>query len=147
MLKFIIQFIHSTGISFTEIEKEWTDPTSEEEFRILLGKINTKNVSREKYPLTLHWNDYTNYVSNKRISEAVGILRMERNKILQNTDWVLTHDNALSLENLDEWIQYRKTLRDFFSSPSFNLIFKDGTNEIDRIAMNFPPVQPQIIRK
>ena len=89
----------------------------------------------------------TNYVSNKKISEALGILRMERNKILQNTDWVLTHDNALSLENLDEWIQYRKTLRDFFSSPSFNLIFKDGTNEIDRIAMNFPPVQPQIIRK
>lgn len=147
MLKFIIQFIHSTGVSFIEIEKEWSDPTSEEEFRILLENINTKNVNREKFPLTLRWTDYMVYIGDKRISEGIAILRMERNRILQNTDWILTHDNALSLENLEEWIQYRKTLRDFFSNPSFNLIFKDGTNELDKNAMNFPPTQPPILRK
>jgi len=146
MLKWVIQFIHSTGIRMMEIENEWSDPTNQEEFRILLENINTKNIKRDKFPVALSWNDYTNYISNKRLTESLAILRIERNKILQSTDWVLTHDNALSLINLDDWIQYRKNLRDFFLPP-FQLIFKDGTNDMDRDAMAFPPVQPPILRK
>jgi hypothetical protein len=146
MLKFMIKFIHSTGIDIMEIEPEWLDPTSEQEFQIMLEQINTKNKNRDKFPIRLNWTDYIPYLLKKRVSESLNILRMERNKILQSTDWVLTHDNALSLLNLDDWIQYRKNLRDFFESP-FQIIFKEDTNELDRDAMKFPPVQPPILRK
>ena len=142
----MIKFIHSTGIDIMEIEPEWLDPTSEQEFQIMLEQINTKNKNRDKFPIRLNWTDYIPYLLKKRVSESLNILRMERNKILQSTDWVLTHDNALSLLNLDDWIQYRKNLRDFFESP-FQIIFKEDTNELDRDAMKFPPVQPPILRK
>ena len=150
MIKYLASFIKSTGISCMDIEREWSDPTTQEEFRMIIAKINTKNVNRDKFPLTLEaleWNDYINFIGVERVNEGLYILRIERNKILQSTDWVLTHDNAISLINLDEWIQYRKTLRDFLADPSFTLIFKDGTNDIDKNAMGFPPVQPPILRK
>lgn len=75
-------------------------------------------------------------------------LRDHRNTLLKDSDWVLTYDNALSLSNLDEWIQYRKTLRDFFKDPDLKIIYVEGMPEmIDRRAMGFPIRQPPILRK
>jgi hypothetical protein len=116
----------------------------------LIEQLNLKNTNNEGFPINttnINWDDYINYLPSKVNENILNALRFERNKILQNTDWVLTHDNAISLLNLDDWIQYRQNLRDFFSKPSFKLILKDGTKEPDKKAMNFPPVQPPILRK
>jgi hypothetical protein len=145
MLKFFTKYVHSTGIPGMELDSEWTDPTSQEEFTVLSEKLNAKNVDREKFPATLIWDDYLTFISEKRITQGLSILRMERNRLLQSTDWVLAYDNAQSLLNLDDWIQYRKSLRDFFEAP-FQLIFKEGTNDVDRDLIVFP-TQPPIMRR
>ena len=145
MLKFFSRYVHSTGIVGMEVDAEWSDPTTQEEFTILSENLNAKNLDRENFPATLIWDDYLTFISEKRITQGFSILRSERNRLLQSTDWVLAYDNAQSLSNLDDWIQYRKTLRDFFETP-FQLIFKEGTNDVDRDAIVFP-VQPPILRK
>ena len=75
-------------------------------------------------------------------------LRKYRTELLNKTDWVLTYDNALSLTNLDDWIKYRQTLRDFFSNTNMPIIFIEGSVRVlDLKAMGFPVEPPPIIRK
>lgn len=75
-------------------------------------------------------------------------LRKYRTELLNNTDWVLTYDNALSLSNLKDWIKYRQTLRDFFSNPNMPIIFIEGSETVlDLKAMKFPLQPPPILRK
>jgi hypothetical protein len=75
-------------------------------------------------------------------------LRKYRNELLNKTDWVLTYDNALSLSNLDDWINYRHTLRDFFSNPKMLIVFMEGSETVlDLEAMGFPIQPPPILRK
>jgi hypothetical protein len=75
-------------------------------------------------------------------------LRKYRTELLNKSDWVLTYDNALSLSNLEEWIKYRKDLRDFFSNPNMPIIFIKGSDTtLDLNAMGFPLEPPPILRK
>lgn len=73
-------------------------------------------------------------------------LRMLRDSLLKNSDWLLTHDNALSLANLDEWMKYRQDLRNFFSDLNKPIIFQGTSSTWDIYAMGFPK-EPKIIRK
>ena len=79
-------------------------------------------------------------------SDNVKALRGYRDNLLKNSDWLLTHDNALSLANLDEWIKYRQDLRNFFSDPNKPIIFQENSTTWDIYAMGFPK-EPKIIRK
>jgi len=78
--------------------------------------------------------------------DYVKSLRKFRDGFLKDSDWLLTHDNVLTLANLDEWIKYRENLRNFFSDLNKPIIFQANTTTWDIYAMGFPK-EPKIIRK
>jgi len=69
--------------------------------------------------------------------------RYYRNQSLKESDWVLSYDNAMDLLNLDEWIAYRKALREITSN--LKLVYYEGTTNINWRATL--PTKPQILRK
>lgn len=78
--------------------------------------------------------------------DYVKSLRKFRDGFLKDSDWLLTYDNVETLANLDDWIQYRKKLRNFFSDLSMPIIFQENSTTWDIYAMGFPTAPP-IIRK
>lgn len=79
-------------------------------------------------------------------SGYVKSLRKFRDGFLKDSDWLLTYDNVETLANLDDWIKYRKDLRDFFSDLTKPVILQEDSITWDIYAMGFPKAPP-IIRK
>jgi hypothetical protein len=50
------------------------------------------------------------------ISNALQAMRMKRNELLQQCDWVFIADSQISSEQQDQWKQYRQALRDLPSN-------------------------------
>lgn len=47
------------------------------------------------------------------IAYKLNLIRTERNKLLQESDWTQVNDVPFTNEQNDEWRQYRQSLRDF----------------------------------
>ena len=144
-------FIHSRGIASFTFNTAKEKVSTNDEFIETLVELNKLNSEYPGFPLTATFEEYNSYtyippefpVENKRLQ----YIKEYRNRLLQESDWIMTYDNAQTLANLDDWIQYRQKLRDFFSDPQFKLIVQEDTDMLDMVAMKFPPEMPPVIRK
>ena len=84
-----------------------------------------------------------NLTDDIQYSNLMYTLRYYRDLSLRESDWILTYDNAMDLLNLDEWIAYRKALRDI--SSNLKLVYYEGTTNINW--RDTLPTKPQILRK
>lgn len=123
------------GASQVVTPNDGLDPTTEEEF------ASIQYVSDKK----ITWNEYLQAIDAVKIKYGMKVIRNEREKLLKESDWIMTVDNIDTLENKDEWIKYRQILRD---SPELftNYIWISFPNKLDLNAMGFPN-KPNIIRK
>jgi hypothetical protein len=108
------------------------DPQTEEEFNKL--EYESSN------PIT--WQQYQEKLPEIEQKFGVRYLRQERDRLLQKTDWIMTVDNFQTLANKEEWVAYRKVLRDLPQNPP---PFKWKNMVLDFENMSLP-VQPPIIR-
>ncbi len=113
----------------------YNDPTTEEEFKLL------------KYdsPTPITWQQYQAAIPIVLQKKGIKLLRYLRNKDLQASDWIMTVDNQMTIQNFQEFIDYRQRLRDFITESTI-IIWKAFPNELDLEAMNYPKL-PTIIRK
>ena len=93
-------------------------------------------------PNPISWQDYL--VAVEAVKQRMGIekIRIYRNKYLTETDWVMTTDNTNTIQNIQEWINYRQTLRDLTSNPPL-FVWKNDELDISQMIL---PERPQIIR-
>jgi hypothetical protein len=112
-----------------------TDPTNELEF------------SKLKYesPSPITWEHYCQKAEEFKHQRGSKQLRIERDKLLQETDWLMTVDNFQTLENQDEWIAYRQQLRDLPSTIT-TYVWKVCPRELD-LEQTGIPKKPEIKRK
>lgn len=144
-------FIHSKGIDTFYYDSNIPSPTSEEDFNSLLTLVNESNKLNPAFPLKATFEEFSTWLianpPRPSPNSTLMMLKQIRNNLLQQSDWLLTYDNSQTLANLNDWINYRQKLRDFFSNPNFSLILIQGTDIPDMAAMNFPPPMPPVIRK
>lgn len=125
--------LYSLGASEIIGIQDVQDPTTESEFLSLQYTCSV--------PIT--WTQYQNQYPIVEKNVALLFVRQERNVLLQLSDWLMTSDVFQTLENKNEWIQYRQLLRDFPSTQftiSWNI---DGTLNLSNISW---PQKPAIVR-
>jgi len=96
---------------------EWSlkgDPKTEEEFKQSFRKVTgtTSNGSSIESADPKDWGTTWKAVSDKKTelvnAEPMRLLRVERNRLLAETDWMASSDLTMS----DAWKKYRQDLRD-----------------------------------
>jgi len=107
----ISQAISALGIT------EWVlrgEPTSETEFNAMFRKVTgaDANGSAIESADSSDWGVTWSQVSAKKTelvnAEPMRLLRIERNRLLAETDWMASSDLTMS----DAWKKYRQDLRD-----------------------------------
>jgi len=130
----ISQALTSLGI------KEWVlrgEPTSEAEFNAMFRKVTgaDSNGSAIESADSKDWGTTWKAVSDKKTelvnAEPMRLLRMERNRLLAETDWMANSDVTLA----DNWKTYRQSLRDLPASAKPKLS-ADGS--LDMSSVTFP---------
>ena len=120
----ISQALTSLGIT------EWVlrgEPTNEEEFNAMFRKVTgaDSNGSAIESSDPKDWGTTWEKVSAKKTelvnAEPMRLLRLERNRLLAESDWMANSDVTMP----DEWKTYRQQLRDFPASPKINPQLKD----------------------
>jgi hypothetical protein len=130
----IAQALTSLGVT------EWVlrgEPTNEEEFNASFRKVTgaTSNGSAIESSDPSDWGVTWSQVSAKKTelvnAEPMRLLRVERNRLLAETDWMANSDVTLA----DNWKTYRQQLRDLpaGSSPKLSA---DGS--LDMSSVTFP---------
>ena len=132
MLYFAYHALYELGATQVYVLKPTNDPETEEEFQALVYDS----------PNPISWQDYL--VAVEAVKQRMGIekIRIYRNKYLTETDWVMTTDNTNTIQNIQEWINYRQTLRDLTSNPPL-FVWKNDELDISQMIL---PERPQIIR-
>jgi len=119
---------------------EWVlrgEPTNEEEFNAMFRKVTgaDSNGSAIESSDTSDWGVTWSQVSAKKTelvnAEPMRLLRVERNRLLAETDWMANSDVTLA----DNWKTYRQSLRDLPASASPKLS-SDGS--LDMSSVTFP---------
>ena len=119
---------------------EWSlkgDPKTEEEFKQSFRKVTgtTSNGSSIESTDPKDWGTTWKAVSDKKTelvnAEPMRLLRVERNRLLAETDWMANSDVTLA----DNWKTYRQALRDLPASASPKLS-ADGS--LDMSSVTFP---------
>ena len=130
----IAQAISALGI------KEWVlrgEPTTEAEFNQMFRKVTgaDSNGSAIESDKPSDFGTTWKAVSDKKTelinAEPMRILRVQRNKLLPETDWMANSDVTLA----DNWKTYRQQLRDLPASASPKLS-SDGS--LDMSSVTFP---------
>ena len=130
----ISQALTSLGI------KEWVlrgEPTNEEEFNQMFRKVTgaDANGSAIESADPKDWGTTWKAVSDKKTelvnAEPMRLLRVERNRLLAETDWMANSDVTLA----DNWKTYRQQLRDLPASANPKLS-ADGS--LDMSSVTFP---------
>ena len=120
--------------------KEWVlrgEPTTEAEFNQMFRKVTgaNENGSAIESADTSDWGVAWSQVSAKKTelinAEPMRLLRVERNRLLAETDWMANSDVTLA----DNWKTYRQQLRDLPASASPKLS-SDGS--LDMSSVTFP---------
>ncbi len=133
MLELAIDVLNYLGIKLIYNFDKYNDPQTEEE----LAKLEYDS------PNKISWIDYINAIPEVKKKRGLEQLRNYRNKLLKDTDWIMTYDNSLSLANYDEWAKYRQGLRDITEA---NIEYIWNGNSLDFSKMHIPK-RPEIIRK
>jgi hypothetical protein len=134
MLVFLVAVLRYLGATQVHIDfMEESDPTNEEEF----AKIRYDCEKR------ITWNEYLEGLENYKKYRFLKEIREKRNHLLKNSDWIMTVDSFETLQNKEEWKDYRKQLRDL-PSTNIQLVFENGRPVIDNSIF---PIQPQVIRQ
>ena len=68
-------------------------------------------------------------------AEPMRLLRVERDRLLATTDWVVLTDSPLSTSKKTAWKTYRQSLRDLPASSSPTL---DSDGNLDMSSVTFP---------
>ena len=130
----ISQAISALGIS------EWVlrgEPTSEAEFNAMFRKVTgaDANGSAIESDKPSDFGTTWKAVSDKKTelinAEPMRLLRVERNRLLAETDWMANSDVTLA----DNWKTYRQALRDLPASAKPKLS-SDGS--LDMSSVTFP---------
>jgi len=130
----IAQAISALGI------KEWVlrgEPTTEAEFNQMFRKVTgaDSNGSAIESDKPSDFGTTWKAVSDKKTelinAEPMRLLRVERNRLLAETDWMANSDVTLA----DNWKTYRQQLRDLPASASPKLS-SDGS--LDMSSVTFP---------
>jgi len=130
----IAQAISALGI------KEWVlrgEPTTEAEFNAMFRKVTgaDSNGSAIESDKPSDFGTTWKAVSDKKTelvnAEPMRLLRVERNRLLAETDWMANSDVTLA----DNWKTYRQQLRDLPASASPKLS-ADGS--LDMSSVTFP---------
>jgi hypothetical protein len=125
----VLQYLGATEVINVS---ENVDPTTEEEFLVL----------KHNSPTPITWEMYQKAYSIVEQSIGTKLLRVERDRLLAKTDWIMTADNYASLANKEEWVAYRQALRDLPTNPpAFK--WKDMTLDIESMDL---PIQPPVTR-
>ena len=120
--------------------KEWVlrgEPTTEAEFNQMFRKVTgaNENGSAIESADTSDWGVAWSQVSAKKTelvnAEPMRLLRVERDRLLAETDWMGNSDVTMS----SDWTTYRQALRDLPSgaTPTLN---SDGT--LNMSSVTFP---------
>ena len=130
----IAQALTSLGIT------EWVlrgDPTNEEEFNQMFRKVtgvdsNGSGIeSADPKDFGTTWKAVSDKKTELVNAEPMRLLRVERNRLLAETDWMANSDVTLA----DNWKTYRQQLRDLPASASPKLS-SDGS--LDMSSVTFP---------
>ena len=125
--------------------KEWVlrgEPTNEEEFKQMFRKVigADKNNSSIESADPKDWGTTWKAVSDKKTelvnAEPMRLLRVERNRLLVETDWMANSDVTLA----DNWKTYRQSLRDLPASASPKLL-SDGSLDMSSVTWPTKPTQ------
>ena len=120
--------------------KEWVlrgEPTSEAEFNQMFRKVtgvdsNGSGIeSADPKDFGTTWKAVSDKKTELVNAEPMRLLRVERNRLLAETDWMANSDVTLA----DNWKTYRQQLRDLPASASPKLS-SDGS--LDMSSVTFP---------
>ena len=126
-----------TSLGITEWVYRGNEPTSEEEFNESFRKVigSDENGSAIESADPKDWGvTYAQVAGEKTLlqsREPMRLLRVERDRLLAETDWMGNSDVTMS----SDWATYRQALRDLpaSSTPTLN---SDGT--LDMSSVTFP---------
>ena len=129
----IAQALTSLGIT------EWVlrgTPSNEEEFNSMFRKVTgskdgTAIESADPKDFGTTWKAVSDKKTELINAEPMRLLRVERNRLLAETDWMANSDVTLA----DNWKNYRQALRDLPSGASPKLS-SDGS--LDMSSVTFP---------
>ena len=106
------------------------EPVNEDEFNTITYNWTPK----------VTWAQYQETSTFVKNTLGMGHVRQRRDKLLKESDWVMTPDHFGMLTNQSEWIAYRKALRDLPASGiEIKWIFG---NQVDFDNINFPALPP-----
>ena len=135
----IAQALTSLGVN------EWVlrgEPKSEDDFNQMFRKVTgaDKNGSGIESADPKDWGVTWKQVSDEKKkledAEPMRLLRLERNRLLAESDWMANSDVTMP----DEWKTYRQQLRDFPASPKINPQLKDdGTLNMTSVSWPTKP--------
>jgi len=119
--------------------KEWVlrgEPTSEAEFNAMFRKVTGSNngtaiESSTPSDFGTTWKAVNDKKTELVNAEPMRLLRVERDRLLAETDWMANSDVTLA----DNWKTYRQQLRDLPASASPKLS-SDGS--LDMSSVTFP---------
>ena len=105
------------------------DPETEEDF----------NKLQFESPQPITWIQYQEKLEEVKEETGLYILRGQRKFLLQQTDWIMTVDSFQLLLNKNEWVAYRKMLRDLPTNhPPF--VWKEiGVLDFEKMGISSPP--------
>ena len=130
----IAKALHSLGVT------EWVlrgEPTNEEEFNSMFRKVTgaDKNGSAIESADPKDWGvTYAQVAGEKTLlqsREPMRLLRIERDRLLAETDWMGNSDVTMS----SAWTTYRQALRDLPANSDPKL---DSNGGLDMSSVKFP---------
>lgn len=122
---FADRILHFLGAKIVRIPEKAKDPESEDDF------LQLDYESDVRYT----WIQYIESREIVKQNHGLSLLRLYRNKNLADSDWIMTLDNVERISNIQEWKDYRQSLRDL-PQQTIEFIWKD--NGLDFINMNLP---------
>ena len=124
---------------------EWVlrgEPTNEEEFNQMFRKVTGADAngsaieSADPKDWGTTWEKVTAEKKKLTDAEPMRLLRLERNRLLAESDWMANSDVTMP----DEWKTYRQQLRDFPASPKINPQLQDeGTLNMTSVSWPTKP--------
>ena len=130
----IAQALSSLGVT------EWVlrgEPTNEEEFNQMFRKVTGADSnglaieSADPKDFGITWKAVSDKKTELINAEPMRLLRVERNRLLAETDWMANSDVTLA----DNWKTYRQQLRDLPASASPKL---SSNGSLDMSSVTFP---------
>ena len=123
--------------------KEWVlrgEPTTEAEFNAMFRKVtgadsnNSAIESSDPKDFGTTWKAVSDKKTELVNAEPMRLLRVERNRLLAETDWMANSDVTLA----DNWKTYRQSLRDLPASAKPKLS-SDGSLDMSSVTWPTKP--------